>query len=288
MKKKIPTYSIDKFSVEPGLDPFQITFFDSNRTVNVEYPHRHENFYEIFLIINGSGINKIDFNKYEIKPGAVFFVSPGQVHDIEYTPDTEGLLFLFSADFYLLNKPDKNKLYDFPFFYSINENQSAIYLDADQLDDFASLFLKAQSEWHHKKPLFREIVLSYLDIILSYSKRAFPQAEFTKASKGVLLVKKFKQLIDEHYLQNYSVKDFAQILLVTPNHLNETVKQLTGKNASSLIDEKMVLEIKRKLIYTSLNITQIANEFNFADQSYFSKFVKRHTGLSPEAVRKQL
>lgn len=288
MSKKIPLYSIDQFSEEPGLDAFQIAHFNKDRSIKVEYPHRHDNFYEVLLITQGSGVNKIDFTEYEIKPGAVFFVSPGQVHDLSYSDDIQGMIFLFSAEFYLLNKPDKNKLFDYPFFYSLLNRQSAIYLEHNPCEELNRMFLLAKEESVAKKHAYREIVLSFLDIILNYCKRSFPDSEFIKPSKGIILVKKFKQLIEENSKKNLGVKDFAELLKVTPNHLNDTVKQLTGKNAGALMDEKLILEIKRMLIYTTLNITQISNEFNFADQSYFSKYVKKHTGYTPEAIRKSL
>ncbi|HTF82489.1 MAG TPA: AraC family transcriptional regulator [Cytophagales bacterium] len=286
MNKKIPSYSIDKFTQDPSQDSFQIAVFNKDRPVKVEYPHRHDNFYEILLITEGSGVNKIDFTEYEIKPGSVFFVSPGQVHDIAYSDDIQGMIFLFNSEFYLLNKPDKNKLFDYPFFYSIHTHQSAIYLDEVQRQQLSALFMQARQESIMKQPAYREVVLSFLDIILNHCKRSFPSAEFAKPSKGIILVKKFKQLIEENYLKNYAVRDYADLLKITPNHLNETAKLLTGKNAGALIDEKLILEVKRMLIYTSLNITQISNEFNFADQSYFSKYVKKHTGYTPEAIRK--
>jgi AraC family transcriptional regulator, transcriptional activator of pobA len=288
LSKKIPSYSIDKFSEEPSLDTFQIASFNKDRHVKVEYPHRHDNFYEILLITQGSGINKIDFTEYEIKEGAVFFVSPGQVHDIEYSDDIQGIIFLFNAEFYLLNKPDQNKLFDYPFFYSIHTHQSAIYLEREECNELARIFNYARQEQVDKKPAYKEVVLSFLDIILNYCKRSFPSSEFVKPSKGIILVKKFKQLIEERYLKNHTVREYAEILKITPNHLNETVKQFTGKNAGALIDEKLILEIKRMLIYSTLNITQISNEFNFADQSYFSKYVKKHTGLNPESIRKKI
>ena len=99
------------------------------------------------------------------------------------------------------------------------------------------------------------------------------------------LVKKFKQLIEEHYKENLSVKDFAGKLSITPSHLNETVKHIIGRTASDLIDEKMIIEIKKLLLHTDLTASEIAFALNFSDQSYFSKFFKKHTGLSPGEFR---
>lgn len=68
------------------------------------------------------------------------------------------------------------------------------------------------------------------------------------------------------------------MLAITPNHLTQTVKQLTGKTSNGIIQEKQLLEIKRLLIHTNLGVSEIANQLNFADQSYFTKFFKKLTG----------
>jgi len=83
------------------------------------------------------------------------------------------------------------------------------------------------------------------------------------------------------------LNDYAGIIGVTANHLTQTVKVLTGKTSLQIIKAKQLLEIKRLLVHTSLNVSEIANQLNFEDQSYFSKFFKRETGLTPLQYRNE-
>jgi len=102
-----------------------------------------------------------------------------------------------------------------------------------------------------------------------------------------MLVKKFYQLVEENYLKNLSVNQYSDMLCVTPNHLTQTLKQLTGRTSSEVVKAKQILEIKRLLVYTNLGITEISMQMNFADQSYFSKLFKRETGMTPQLYRNQ-
>jgi AraC family transcriptional regulator, transcriptional activator of pobA len=105
--------------------------------------------------------------------------------------------------------------------------------------------------------------------------------------KGHLLVKRFYQLLEEKLLQNLTVNEYAGMLAVTPNHLTQTLKHLTGKTSLGIIKSKQLLEIKRLLVHTNMGVSEISNEMNFADQSYFSKFFKRETGVLPLAYRNE-
>ena len=119
MKSKsenIPVYSLHNFSSsEKDSQQFQVEVFDANRHFAVKYPHRHD-FFEVLYLSKGSGFHVIDGNKYEIKPPCVFFMSPGQAHKIEFSSDIEGYIFIFTAEFYLINHSNQNRLIEFPFF----------------------------------------------------------------------------------------------------------------------------------------------------------------------------
>jgi AraC-like DNA-binding protein len=103
--------------------------------------------------------------------------------------------------------------------------------------------------------------------------------------KGQILVKRFFHLVEENHQKNLSLSDYSGMIGVTPNHLTQTVKLLTGKTSSQIIKAKQLLEIKRLLVHTNLSVSEIANQLNFEDQSYFTKFFKRETGITPIQYR---
>jgi AraC family transcriptional activator of pobA len=287
MGKNIPIYSINQFKKEAVKKrQFQVEVFNKDRNFKVEYPHRHDNFYEVLFITQGSGSYTIDFKTYSIFPNHVFFVSPGQVHSIDFSDDILGYIFLFTKEFYLLPKTEKNKLIEFPFFHNLtHENPPLLIPEPQKLIDIFDLLCQHTLE---ETTNSEEIALAGLDLLLNMCNKYYPQQkEEESISKGRILVKRFKRQIEENFAHQHLVKEYATSLNVTPNHLNETVRQITGFTAKDLIKERIILEAKRLLSHTELNITEIALRLNFEDQSYFSRFYKKNTGSSPNEFRKQ-
>ncbi len=287
--KSVPLYGIEIFSRKEGKRQYEVEIFDSNRHFEVHYPHRHD-FFEILFLTKGSGTHTIDFKDYKIKPNSIFFLSPGQIHSISLSKDVYGYIFLFSPEFFLMNKTDKNKIFEFPFFYNTSDDNPPLELkDEKEINFLRELFIKGCDESSINTDESEGLVHSLLDLILACCKKLYPKSSLNPGmKKGRLMVKKFKQLIEEQYKDNLSVKDFAEKLSITPSHLNETVKNIMGRTASDLIDEKMIIEIKKLLLHTDLTASEVAFALNFSDQSYFSKFFKKHTGFSPGEFRGSL
>jgi AraC-like DNA-binding protein len=105
--------------------------------------------------------------------------------------------------------------------------------------------------------------------------------------KRYQLVSKFRQLVEKNYLHKRKVSEYAELLFVTPHYLNDTVKEMTGKSASTYIQEQVLMEAKAQLIQTECTVTQIAANIKFSDQSYFCRFFRKMTGKSPEQYRHQ-
>lgn len=285
--EQIPVYSLHNFSSQGRISQqFQVEVFDANRHFSVKYPHRHD-FFEVLYLSKGSGFHVIDGNKYEIQPPCVFFMSPGQAHKIEFSSDIEGYIFIFTAEFYLINQTNPNRLIEFPFFFTIRQENRPLILETNQDVEFLeSLFRKGIAEIGKGETYSIDLLRSVIDLILASCAVLYKTDEnlLTKG-KGHIVVKKFFQLVEENYQNNLTVNEYADKLAITPNHLTQTVNQLTGKTSSQIIKAKQVLEIKRLLVHTNLSVTEIAGRLNFPDQSYFTKFFKREAGVSPLQYR---
>ncbi len=293
MKQKsnhIPIYSLHNFSSpERKSQQFQVEIFDAKRHFSVEYPHRHD-FFEVLYLLKGSGFHVIDSNKYEIKPPCVFFMSPGQAHKIEFSSDIEGYIFIFTADFYLTNRSNQNSLIEFPFFYNLHQDNPPLQLKSKpDIQFLEQLFQRSISELDENQTNKLDTLRSLLDLILTTCTSRYKTEETLESKgKGYLLVKRFFHLVEENNHENLSLKEYANLLAVTPNHLTQTVKQFTGKTSSQIIKAKQILEIKRLLVHTNLSVFEIAQQLNFEDQSYFTKFFKREAGFSPLQYRAEV
>ncbi len=284
--ESIPVYSLRSFSSrERESQQFQVEVFDANRHFAVKYPHRHD-FFEVLYLARGSGFHVIDGNKYEIKPPCVFFMSPGQAHKIEFSHDIEGFIFIFTPEFYLIHYNNPNRLIEFPFFFTIRQDNPPLLLNnPDDIIFLESLFKKGISELAKGEGFSIELLHSILDLILNTCAPLYKSDENSLTGKGHMLVKKFFQMVEENYEKNLGVAQYADKMAITPNHLTQTVTHLTGKTSSQIIKAKQILEIKRLLVHTNQSITEIATRLNFPDQSYFAKFFKRETGVSPMQYR---
>ena len=285
--EQLPVYSLDNFSSpERKSQQFQVEVFDANRHFSVKYPHRHD-FFEVLYLLKGSGYHVIDGNKYEIKPPCVFFMSPGQAHKLELSNDIEGFIFIFTSDFYLLNRSNQNSLIEFPFFYTIHQDNPPLLLENENDIRFLeNLFRQSIAEISRPGDYFLEMLRSILDLILTTcAARYHVNENMLNKGKGQILVKRFFHLVEENHQKNLSLSDYSGMIGVTPNHLTQTVKMLTGKTSSQIIKAKQLLEIKRLLVHTNLSVSEIANQLNFEDQSYFTKFFKRETGITPIQYR---
>jgi AraC-like DNA-binding protein len=218
-------------------------------------------------------------------------MSPGQAHKIEFSNDIEGYIFIFTSEFYLINQTNQNRLIEFPFFFTIRQENRPLMLESKQDVQFLeTLFKKGIAEIEKREKFSVDLLRSVLDLVLTSCAVLYkPDENLLPKGKGNIVVKKFLQLVEENYQNNLTVNEYADKLSITPNHLTQTVNQLTGKTSSQIIKAKQVLEIKRLLVYTNLSVTEIAGQLNFPDQSYFTRFFKRETGISPLQYRtKQL
>lgn len=285
--EQIPVYSVHNFSnTGNAARQFEVEVFDANRHFSVKYPHRHD-FFEVLFLMRGTSFHVIDGNKYEIQPPCVFFMSPGQAHKIDFSSDIEGFIYIFTSDFYLINQTNRNRLLEFPFFFTLRrDNPPLVLTNPADVQFLEMLFLKAIAETGNSAGVSTELLRSVLDLILTSCAVLYKTGDqVVNSAKSHVVVKKFFQLLEENYQKNLTVNEYAALLAITPNHLTQTLVTLTGKTSNQIIKAKQILEIKRLLVHTNLPVSEIAHQLNFADQSYFTKFFKRETGLSPLQYR---
>ncbi len=288
--KNIPTYSLGEFSTpETRSKMYRVEVFDARRHFEVAYPHRHD-FYEVLFLNQGSGIHIIDSNEYEIRPPCVFFMSPGQAHKLKLSHDIDGYILLFTAEFYLLGQANKNKLLELPFFFSVEQSTPPLLLNnTDDVSFLKTLFERGVKELINSHSNQDDIIRSLLDLILQTCNNLYPLGNTNSGnSRSNLIVKSLLLLIEDNYRNNFSIKQYADIMNITPNHLTQVVRKVTGKTSNQIIHDKVILETKRLLIHSDMTVTEIADYMSFADQSYFTKFFKKVVGITPAEYRKKV
>ena len=255
------------------------------RHKNIHSSHRH-NFYHMVFFTKGSGFHSIDFNKFKIQPYQIYFMIPGQVHSWNFDGDVDGYVVNFTAEFFQSFLLRTDYLESFSFFNGIaedgvinlNEN-----LEAPVQDLFEDLITESGVDNSLQKDIMKVILLRLFLLLKQQNlkKEIFQQPSYT-------LLRNFQKLIEKHYTELRLPKEYADLLFVTPNHLNALCKTVTGLQAGELIRNRILLEAKRLLVNQDMSITEISNELNFNDNSYFTKFFKKQVGITPEEFRRNV
>lgn len=283
MSNEIPKHQL----IQTTVLPCKIAKLDFSGGHEVDDAHRH-NGNQIFLFTKGGGDHMIDFNYYPIVDNTIQFISEDQIHSLNSIDGTEGYVIVFTKEVVVLNSGDKFLFNDLPFF-----NKSRPPVLNPTKEEFAELeaMISIMLNEYSKESSYKENILgSYISIFLLKCKSIFSEtAEFKKAdTASQTLHKNFFNLLEEHFIEYHKVNEYADLLNVTPNHLSETIKKVTGKTAGDIIHERLILEAKRRLLHSSITAKELAYALNFNDPSYFSRFFKANTNLSPEGFRKEI
>ena len=288
-KPRIPVYDI--YSISHGHTQQDLMISRFAPYVR-EHQHLHRqhghSFYHLVLFTKGTGTYTIDFSSFNVQPYQVYFMAPGQVHSWHFEGEPDGYLVHFSQAFFQSFLLDQQYLERFSFFQG-NSRDAVLKIPAVQREQALALFEEMLKELEAPGE-------GGLDMIRMHLLQFFIQVERSSGKtdkkqvpqQKQLLLANFRQLINKHYNTIRLPKEYAELLYITPNHLNALCQDLLGKTAGELIRDRILLEAKRLLVNESLTITEIAYALNFQDNSYFNRFFKKNTGTTPEAFRKQL
>ncbi|GAB2704812.1 helix-turn-helix transcriptional regulator [Mucilaginibacter koreensis] len=287
-KGEFPVYDICKLS-EYKEEDIQVQRFAPYLQVhkNLHLAHRH-NFYHLVLFTKGGGFHTIDFQNFDVSFMQIYFMVPGQVHSWSFEGEVDGYVINFSVPFFQSFLLRADYLEQFPFFSGTVDEQ-VIELPNELHAPIISLMEQLIKEQEERRPLGQDMIKALLLQLFIYTGRISGHTQNSQLSGyNYTLLRSFQKLIEQHYKTLRLPKDYAELLYVTPNHLNALCNDLLGASAGEVIRNRVVLEAKRMLVNPELSIAEIAWQLNFTDNSYFSKFFKKLTGNTPEIFRKNL
>lgn len=248
---------------------------------HIEKPHRHD-FYVTVIFTKGTGIHEIDFQKYDVSEGSLFFLSPGQVHSWELSPDTDGYIFFFSQPYYEMHYVNQ-KLKNFPFFNSPSFPRK-LQLQSTELEAMIRLFEAIQNEHQSQNVMKQSFILSLISQIYIQSVREFSKGDEKTSATSVSYFKHyqdFENLLEESFTSQKSISFYASQLNISAKHLNRITQTVMQKTASEIITERVILEAKRMLIYLDEGLVEIAFRLGYEEYSYFARIFRKNTGITP-------
>jgi AraC family transcriptional activator of pobA len=251
-------------------------------------PNRRE-FYKILYITKGGCVLSIGLKSYYVDKPTIFFIHPNEILTFKKMDwESDGFILFFKRKLADNNQSLKIILDKYALFS--DTNKSAILLtdtDVKELDPiFEKMLSLAASE--------EDLLQIYLQLLMATAGKNASHPEPDTISDEFKHINEFFQLLENEVsginytspIQTKTAQEFADKLLVHPNHLNALLKKHTGKNVSTHIKTKLLEESKILLVQTDWSVQQIGYAVGFADQPNFSQFFKKNAGTTPAEFRK--
>ncbi|GAB0157349.1 AraC family transcriptional regulator [Chryseobacterium sp. Alg-005] len=245
-------------------------------------------FYVAFIITEGKGKHFVDFKKYTLEKGTILFVAPGQIQQYEKNPQFNGYLLLFTENFF------RKQANDLAFL-----NQTLIFdttlpsaLIQPKPEVFSQMLLIVQllqSELSSSDTFVKEETLQKLtSLFLIYAERQKQiNNDYIINHHYLSQYYHFKQLLEKHFSRERSVDFYASLMAITPKTLNRITQSSIQKSAKEFIDNRVIIEIKRLLLFEKLSIKEIAYSLHFNEPTNLVKYFKKHTGETPTSYKGQ-
>jgi AraC-like DNA-binding protein len=279
MKKSTPVYAIHDFNEIWGEGNCYANdvkdHVASHHFTNL--PHKHD-FYLVILFTRGSGTHEIDFESYHVKPGALFILKPGQMHYWKLT-GVDGYVFFHTGEFYNEGYTQE-KVTDYPFMNSF-QYQPYFLLKDKELKVVEGYMRSVMNEYKGKASLKYRKIRSLINLCYIEISRIASPVKSAKNETYLGKLREFEALLEKQFKTEKSAAKYASMLNISEKHLNRIVKTCLNKTTTQLIAERVILEVRRMLVQGIYNIEQIGTELGYYDKSYFSRFFRKNTRMSP-------
>ncbi len=283
-KQSIPTHRM-KNSTPLGLD-FRYVDITNNRAEAIVISDKniaHRDDYYLFLFTDtDKSYYVLDFEKVYIKGKSLLYIRPGQVH---FAGSIKGAKSWVLAIDPMLIDNEYKKIFEEQF-----ATQKAINLQlsvSQNIENTAHLLLtvvQAMSATTVSNRNVQHMANAYVGLFAEQYAKHDKNSQQNK-SRSALIAHRFRSLLSEHFKSIKSPSEYARMMNYTLSHLNESVKSVTGFPVSYWIHQQIILEAKRMLYYTNLDIKEIAFRLGYEDHTYFSRLFSKVVGISPSAFR---
>jgi AraC-like DNA-binding protein/mannose-6-phosphate isomerase-like protein (cupin superfamily) len=247
-------------------------------------PHRHD-FYHVVWIESGSGTFIRDGRSYPVTSGSLIFVPPGQVHTWKWKETLQGYVLSFEPAL-LFSQTDRpyRLLHELTQWSTAAKNQGQVNrilrnLVRGRFEDLAREF-SSDEEFRHD--MVRAQVTA---LLICIHRLCIHRAPIDGQERFDSLTSSFFSLLQREQGKFHRASRYSTLLSVNLRALVKAVLSETGKSPSAWIRDQTLLESRRLVTYTDLTISEIAYRLNFRNVSYFVRFYRRLTGMSPGAAR---
>ncbi|MBV6271623.1 helix-turn-helix domain-containing protein [Alcaligenaceae bacterium CGII-47] len=243
--------------------------------------HKHIGLYQILYLSQGHAIVQLDEKQCPLSAGQIIEIPQAFTHGFRFDHDCTG--FVMTIAYPLLtqlshNLDDRSGLPVLPQIHHIRQQ--------DDQDLLHRAFTCLNTEYTSQVDYRNVQIEALLTLIFVWLRRNQPRNRpTTPRTRSHMHFERFSGLIETHHTSRHDVAYYAAELGLSPAHLNVVTRGHSGKSPLELIHERLLLEARRSLVYTTMTISEISYELGFSDPAYFTRFFKKMTSLSPKAFR---
>lgn len=246
--------------------------------------------FTIGLIVLSGGMKvKINLEDFEARAGDAIVVFKGNIGEFcSLLPDTRMVVIAFSDELFNVVKHINTALSIQQYIYT----NPVFHLDEEFLDEALDIYKKMKAKMTETNNIFLEGILhGYAQVLMYSAYNYFVQRKKNtdnslECNRNQEIYKLFMQSVQKNYMHERSITYYAGVLCISPKYLSQVIKNVTGRLASEWIADYVILEAKALLKSNKYTVQQVCDILNFANQSFFGKYFKRKTGVSPKAYIK--
>ncbi|ACO77657.1 Transcriptional regulator PobR (AraC family) [Azotobacter vinelandii CA] len=243
-------------------------------------PHRHADLFQLLYVQAGEALVEVENQHLRLAEAAIQVVPPLCVHGFRFSEDIQGYVLTLAAPLVAhLEELLGHNLGVQGGFACHPVGADRTWLDA--------LFETLFREYRGHEP-GRELQLqSLVNLLMVWLGRRERRhaASLGASERSRQYLARFMRLVEQHYREHLSVDEFAHRIGLSGVYLNSLCRRLVGQSALQVIHQRLLLEAKRNLIYTTMTVNELSDALGFNDPAYFSRFFRRLAGQSPKAFR---
>ncbi len=232
----------------------------------------------------------VDFNQFKTTGPSLFFINSNQhfeIHDIE---NGSGSMIFYNRDFYCIQIHDREVACDGLLFNNIFEMPMTALPEKEDRT-ISQAFTLIQEELETNASSQEEMIRTYLKQIIIRATRIWKEQNLGEINKAPAheteFFRDFSRLVEIHFREKHSVADYAELLAVSAKTLSNKFSKLHLSQPNDIIKDRILLEAKRLLTYSSMNVKEIAYDLGYEDPAYFNRLFASKTGDTPVAFRKK-
>ena len=286
-REAIPAYVLfgENVAALPG-DYYIEPLRDRSERHNWEIaPHRHFGLLQIFILSAGQVTATVDGLMVAGKAPLVLTIPAAAPHAMRYVPHSEGyVLTLLGLSHPLFDMAAAAPLIDQLF---LRPQKIDLGQDPHTMDRLLGLIVQLQEEHARQEAHDGFLSMTLIAAVLAMLARTRdPRAtNISEDHTSQARFREFESLVSQHFTEHRSVASYARDLKLSESQLDRICRASVGRTAFQVIQSRLVLESRRLLHYSTRPISMIADDLGFADQAYFSRFIRKHTGSPPSALR---